>query len=224
MTMAKKNVSAKALQAYMASAKKHDAAALLEWLIAFNTNGERGKVWNQSELLNLYSRNAMDGEHGATKVCHLINHEGNRFEYIVIKRYRKHGRDFDEGNQLIREIAAWQEMAETAAADMLCPILKYFTSKSDKVGECSDTMKRNVIIIAQKAVKVGNASFACRMAEEMNRANGYHGESAERRFRKLESLADEKGWWDAIRNGGNSGVIFDYAKGCYKAVFIDYAL
>lgn len=224
MTMAKKNATAKALQAYMASEKKHDPIALLEWLIACNTNNQRGKVYDQHELLNLYSRKAYDGEHGATKVTHLVNHEGIDFKYIVLKRFREHGHDFAEGNQLIREIECWQELADTDASDMLCPILKYFTSKSDKVGENSETMKRNVIIIAQKAVKVGNTKYACQMAEVMNRENGYHGESAERRYHKMKALADDKGWWDAVRNGGNSGVVFDYAKQCYKAVFIDYAL
>jgi hypothetical protein len=115
-------------------------------------------------------------------------------------------------------------MADSDDADFLCPILKFFTSKSNKVSECSDTMKRNVIIIAQKAVKIGNAKYACQMAEYLNHQNGYNGESAERRYQRMKNLAAEKGWWDAVRNGGNSGVVFDHSKGCYKAVFVDYAL
>ena len=224
MATAKRNEFNKALQAFLAKEKKHDPIALLEWLMACNTNSERGHVFDQSEINELYSRSGWDGECGATKVCHLRNHNGEKFKYIVVKRFKNHGHDFSEGNQLIQEINCWQKLAITDSADCLCPILKYFTSKSDKVSENSETMKNNVVIIAQKAVYVSNAKGACLEAERLNREKGYKGETAQHRYDKLKALANEQGWWDAMRNGGNSGVVFDYSKGCYKAVFIDYAL
>lgn len=231
-TITSKNVSAKALQSHMAKDKKHSARALLEWLLACNTNNKRGHVYDQHELFNLYARDTWDGEHGASKTCHLTSHEGRAFKYIVIKRHRTNGymprvgREHDKctGNQLVDEINCWLEFAETDKADLLCPILKYFTSKSDKVTATSETMQHNVIIIAQKAVYVSDAKSACRKAERLNAENGFNGESWAERYVKLENLSDEQGWRDAMFNGGNSGVIFDYAKGCYKAVFIDYAL
>jgi hypothetical protein len=58
----------------------------------------------------------------------------------------------------------------------------------------------------------------------MNREHGYHGESATARYAKLEEFSESQNWRDAMYNPGNSGVIFDYSKNCYKAVFIDYAL
>jgi hypothetical protein len=160
---------------------------------------------------------------GASKTTHLL-------DYIVVKRHQTYGylpelrNDKATGNQLIDEINCWEEFANEEESDLLCPVLKYFTSKSDKVTATSETMQKNVVIIAQRAVKTGNAERMCRKAEEMNREKGYRGEPADRRLRKLEKLSNKKNWRDALYNGGNSGVIFDYEKKCYKAVFIDYAL
>jgi hypothetical protein len=193
-----------------------------EWEMACNTNPNRGLVYDQTYFLEQFSRFYGDGE-GATKVCHLLQH-------IVIKRHKPHGycpeirNQYGTGNQLIDEAKLYERVALLPEADYLCPVLKYFTSKSDKVSAISEKMQYNVVIIAQKAVKVGTASYCCRKAEEMNKANGYKGESAERRYRKLEAFSESQNWRDALYNGGNSGVIFDYDRKCYKAVFIDYAL
>lgn len=228
------NKAVKALQSTMAQGKKHDPAIMLEWEMACNTNVQRGHIYNQSEIHRLYARdNWDDAEHGATKTCHLNNHFGEAFKYIVIKRHQTHGY-IDEhanrpdtkqtGNQLIDEINCWLEFQETEHADLLCPILKYFTSKSDKVTAISEKMQANVVIIAQRAVYVGSASSACRRAERMNAENGLRGENAEARYEKLKRMSNAQGWRDAMHNPGNSGVIYDYDKKCYKAVFIDYAL
>lgn len=193
-----------------------------EWEMACNTNPNRGKVYDQAELHEMFSRYSGD-DNGATKVCHIL-------EYIVVKRHMPGGyipelRNVKAtGNQLIDEINCYGEFLDSPEADLLCPVLKYFTSKSDQVTATSETMQRNVVIIAQKAVKVGNAERMCRKAEEMNHEHGFRGEDANSRYAKLEALSESKNWRDALYNGGNSGVIFDYAKGCYKAVFIDYAL
>lgn len=232
MAMAKKNATAKALQATMAKDKKRSNRALLEWEMACNTNNKRGHVYDQHEILKLYARDSWECEHGASKTVHLENHFGRGFKYIVVKRHKTggyipnvHGEHAKcTGNQLLDEIACWQEFAETEYSDLLCPILKYFTSKSDKVEATSETMQHNVIIIAQKAVYVSDASGACRKAEKLNAENGYKGESANARYEKLAKMSEKQGWRDAMFNGGNSGVIFDYNANCYKAVFIDYAL
>lgn len=232
MLTTRKNAETKALQAVMAKAKKHNANALLEWEIACNTNVNRGRVYAQEELFSLYNRDGWGEAHGASKTCHLKNHNGEAFQYIVIKRHRKGGyipnlhgeHEKCTGNQLLDEINCWVEFAETEKADFLCPILKYFTSKSDKVTATSEKMQHNIIIIAQKAVYVDDARGACRYAEELNNSNGLHGEDRQTRYEKLKAMSHEQGWRDAMHNPGNSGVIFDYAKNCYKAVFIDYAL
>ena len=231
MATPKMNTTNKALKSTLAKLKKFDYQALLEYEIAFQNNSERGKVWNQSEILAEYGNRNGDAR-GASKVCHLYAHDGSKFQYIVVKRHNAHGwmpdvrGEHEEctGNQMIDEINCWQKLALTEDGDCLCPILKYFTSKSDQVSATSRTMIRNVVIIAQKAVYVSDAKDCCCEAERLNRIAGYKGEAADTRYNKLKKLSEKQGWRDAIHNGGNSGVIFDYDKQCYKAVFIDYAL
>lgn len=224
------NIFNKSLKSFLAVEKKHDPRALLEYDMAFQNNNKRGTVYHQHILNELYGRDDWDAAHGATKTTHLVAHDGHKFKYIVVKRHQTGGylpecrNKWATGNQLIDEINCWLRFAQMPEADLLCPILKYYTSKSDKVSAQSETMQENVVIVAQRAVETGNASYACKRAEELNRENGLHGESARSRYRKLEALSESQNWRDALYNGGNSGVVFDHTKNCYKAVFIDYAL
>lgn len=216
MASIKKNESVKAFTRMLSKQCRK------EWEMAVNTNPNRGKVYDQWELLEMFSRNYGDGE-GATKVCHLL-------EYIVVKRHKPWGyipeirNARGTGNQLIDEAKFYESVALLPEADLLCPVLKYYTSKSDKVSATSEKMQYNVVIVAQKAVKIGDADYCCKKAERLNREHGYKGESARSRYAKLEALSKSQNWRDALYNGGNSGVIFDYAQNCYKAVFVDYAL
>lgn len=213
----KLNKQGKALKSYLAKAKKFDKIALFNYELAFQTNGERGKTYDQHEINEMYSRHVdFNNECGATKVTHLE-------EYVVVKRAKMHASK-GLGNQLIDEIEAYKKLYGTQDEDLICPILKWFTSKSDKVSKNSETMFNNVVIIAQKAVYVSNARNCCQEAEYLNKVNGFIGEDGASRYAKLKILSDRQGWWDAMNNGGNSGVIFDYSTNCYKAVFIDYAL
>ena len=223
---ANNNVSVKALKAHMAKEKKTSAKIKLEWEMACNTNNERGHVWSQSEIAGLYPRN-YGGHCGATKRTHTYCHEGWEFNHIVVKRYKKNGHVFygeGTGNQLIDEIACWDNFSETDKADFLCPILKAFTAKSDKVEATSEKMQERVMIIAQKAKFVSDLRGACEAAEDYNKRDGLFGEDKYTRKQQLLDFAHEMHWRDVEWNGGNSGVIFDYAKNCWKAVFIDYAL
>lgn len=110
MSKAKMNKFNRALQSYLASEKKHDFEAMLEWELAFNTNNQRGKVYNQEELKDLYNRR---GQHqGASKCVHTNNHNGDEFKYIAIKRSLRSGympnvkQEHADctGNQIIDEI------------------------------------------------------------------------------------------------------------------------
>ena len=229
----RKNSTVKAIQAKMASEKKYSDAIRYEWEMACNTNVNRGNVYKQEYILSHYSREEdYNKPAGASKVCHLENEYGYDFQYIVIKRMLEDGwmpnvnREHNKctGNQLVDEINCWLEYQEKEESDLLCPILKYFTSKSDKVTATSDKMCNNIVIIAQRAVYVSNASRACIKAQELNNQYGFNGEDCLERLKKLEAMSKKNGWRDALNNRGNSGVIFDYSKNCYKAVFIDYAL
>ena len=231
----RKNLSVKALQSIIAKEKKENANIKYEWELSCNTNVNRGRVISQQEIHETYERGDYNRynskEHGATKTCHLHNGEnGEEFKYIVVKRHMIDGylpelrNGKSTGNQLIDEINCWVEFAERTESDLLCPIMKYFTSKSDKVASKSEKMQHNVVIISQKALFVADAKTCCRKAEALNHANGLQGDNADTRFAKLVKLSKAQNWRDALFNGGNSGVIFDYHQNCYKAVFIDYAL
>lgn len=193
-----------------------------EWELAFNTNPNRGKVVDQHELLRMFDRYG-ENSNGCSKAVHLL-------QYIVVKRHQRGGyipeirNEFGTGNQLIDEINCYKRYNDKPESDLLCPIFKYFTSKSDKVEATSETMQHNVVIIAQKAVYVSDAWSCCKKADMLNAEHGYRGEDRYDRLEKLEAFSNSQNWRDAMRNPGNSGVIFDYSKNCYKAVFIDYAL
>lgn len=232
--MAKKttnNATVKALQSYLASIKGDRNQIFLEWEMAFNTKGATERephrhVWGQRELNELYSR-SYGGHCGATKRTHTDCHNGEAFQFIVVKRAKTNAHVFygeGSGNQLIDEIACWDKLAETPEADYLCPILKAFTCKSDKVSAISDKMFDRVLIIAMKASHIGNARRACEDAEALNATYGYIGTPADERLAELQAFAKKMHWRDVLHNTGNSGVIFDYSQNCYKAVFIDYAL
>lgn len=213
MATPKKNDTVKAFTTWLS---KHYRT---EWEIACNTNSNRGKVYDQHELNAMFDRYGENAD-GCSKAVH-------KLKYLVVKRHQYHGYIPElrnakaTGNQLIDEINCWMEFKDSPESDLLCPVLKYFTSKSDKVSATSETMQENVVIVAQKAVAVGNAKAMCRKAYELN---GYKGETPDERYAKLERLSDSKNWRDALWNGGNSGVIYDYRTNRYKAVFIDYAL
>ena len=229
MAIAKKSNASKALQSHMASEKRFSSQANLEWEMACNTNPKRGHVWDQSEINALYDRDCGDGA-GATKICHTTCHTGVDFRYIVVKRHQTDGY-IDEhqwnptpdhtGNQLVDEIICWEKYAGTEYSDYLCPILKYFKSKSDKVAPTSETMQKNVVIVAQKAQDISNLMGACSRAAELNHEDE---ETARARYVEMVDFATDQGWRDAVHNRGNSGVIYDYSKQKFKAVFVDYAL
>lgn len=216
MATIKKNNTVKAFTRWLSKNYRN------EWEMACNTNPNRGKVYDQHELLNMFDRYG-DNADGCSKAVHLL-------KYIVVKRHQRNGyipecrNKYATGNQLIDEIDCWNRFADEKESDLLCPVLKYFTSKSDKVSATSETMQRNVVIIAQKAVYVSDAWSCCKKADMLNAEHGYRGEDRYDRLEKLEALSNSQNWRDAMRNPGNSGVIFDYEKHCYKAVFIDYAL
>lgn len=214
------NATAKGHQSYLASAKAMNPRLNFEYRLAHATKPEQNPI-DQWEAKELFDRR---GQHrGATKCTHTMHPDGWYFETIVVKRIRLHAA-VQLGNQGKFEARTWEHFATTPEADLLCPVLRWWGSKSDKVLENSEKDRDNLVMVCQKAVATGTARQMCVEAERLNRQNGLNGESANRRLAKLEALASEQGWWDVLHNGGNSGVIYDYGKGIYKAVFIDYAL
>ena len=99
-----------------------------EWEMAFNTNFNRGKVYDQYEFLDMFDRYG-DNTDGCSKAVHLL-------KYIVVKRHQKHGyipeirNEYGTGNHLIDEINCYKRFNDKPEADLLCPIFKYFTSNN----------------------------------------------------------------------------------------------
>lgn len=222
-----KSNEVKAMIAYMSEHKTDDKLTMYEYKIA--SSNTRIGVIGQAELKRCYGRVYGDAS-GATKVCHIRHYETDeQFKYIVIKRFSKYGSTFCKGtgNQVIDEIDTYNKIMNESPADLdfICPIVKAYTTKSDKVPDVnSEKARDNCMIIAQKASHISNAYEACEKAEELNDENGYIGTDADTRYSEIERFCRKYNMHDVLGHGANSGVIFDYEKNCYKAVVIDYAL
>lgn len=196
----------------------------IEYNIAHGTN--RGRNVTQKAIKQMFDRYGNNSD-GCSKAVHL-EYEGQEFKYIVVKRSQVYpyipSDAHSSGNQLLDEVECWLRFEDQPESDYLCPVLRHYFSKSDKVCPTSEKALDNAIIVAQKACNVGDMQRMCYKAEQLNEEHGYFGIDAETRFNQLSSFSNSMGWRDAIRNPGNCGVIFDYNQMCYKAVIIDYAL
>lgn len=187
-----------------------------EYGIAFQDNPQRTGYYTGEALRSDYPRQDTDSNCGASKFAYVLNN-------IVIKRYLQYGW-VSRGNQIADEIAFFEAHKNDEWADCICPIFRYGLHRGDKVESTSDNYLDECYIVAQKAVKVGSMYRMCEHAEYLNKKHGYIGENADVRYKQMEKFAKKFNMCDVIWNDGNSGVIFDYAKNCYKAVSIDYAL
>lgn len=215
----------KALQTAMCNdMKAYGGLYEIEYNIANGTN--RGRNVTQKALKQMFDRYGNNSD-GCSKAVHL-EYEGHEFNYIVVKRSQVYpyipSDAHSSGNQLLDEVNCWLRFEDEPESDYLCPVLRHYFSKSDKVHPTSDKALDNSIIVAQKACRVGNMKHMCAKAEQMNNDAGYFGIDAETRFEQLSSFSESMGWRDAIYNPANCGVIYDYNLLCYKAVIIDYAL
>lgn len=215
----------KGLQTAMCKAmKEHGGIHELEYNIAHGTN--RGRNVTQKTIKAMFDRYGENSD-GCSKAVH-FGYNGEKFDFIVVKRSQVYPYiptdAHSSGNQLLDEVKCWEKYEMLPESDYLCPVLKHYFSKSDRVHPTSEKALDNAVIIAQKAVDVGNMKMMCIEAERLNDEHGLFGEDADWRYHCLETFADNQGWRDAIYNRGNCGVIYDYDKNCYKAVIIDYAL
>ena len=233
-----KNATVKAIISYLDFMRKNEQLSDYERNIYLEqykmvSSNMRVGVYGHKEMKQRFSRDPRlaDGN-GATKVTHLHNWEYDSigqlvktFEFtdIVVKRVKTNLVKFF-GNQALKEIECFEKYYDTELIDYVCPILKYFTSKSDKVTEMSETMLNNVVIISQKAVFIGDIEDACNKAEHLNYINNLIGTDAFTREKELVAMAKKFNIHDVIGHDGNSGVVYDYNKKCYKAVFVDYGL
>ena len=187
-----------------------------EWEIAINTNNQRGKVYTQEELLQMYPANDGDAS-GASKTCYILNN-------IVIKRQRKNSCGCF-GNQVAQEIECFVN-ANDKLKDILCPILAYYKVKSDKVNNEDKKAYEKYLIISQKAIYIDDFQTCCEKAFQMNIDKGYKNNFADynEMYNELAKVLKKNGINDWQGHTGNSGIIFDYENNYYKAVLVDYGL
>ena len=207
------NQSVKALRSFLCKENK------TEYGIAFQDNPQRKGYTTGEDLRNTFCRKdyyEISNNHGASKHAYILN-------YIVIKRQLINGWGEDI-NQLEGEIKFYLQHKNDEWSDVICPILRYGLHRGDRVESTSEKYYNQSYIVSQRAIKTGTASYCCRLAEEMNKNEGYYGEDYFTRYAKIEKFAKHFRLRDVLNNPGNSGVIFDYSKNCYKAVVIDYAL
>lgn len=207
------NLSVKAFRSFLCKENK------TEYGIAFQDNPQRKGYTTGDELRNNFYRKdrwEISGNRGASKHSYLL-------DYIVIKRQIINGMNHC-GNQLELEIKFYLEHKNDKYSDVICPILRYGLHRGDRVESTSEKYYNQTYIVAQKAVYVDDAKSCCKYAEALNIQKGLKGENAITRYKKLEAFANDFSMWDVLKNDGNCGVIFDYEKGYYKAVCIDYAL
>ena len=214
------------------NAETKDTIHREEYGIAFQTNKNRGFYYSQEKLLSLYNENNYDA-HGCSKMTYLHSAEnGFSFKHIVIKRmrkdfvpaYRLRG-DNPNNNQCAEELKMFLtlEKEESKYFDLLNPILRYDTVKSDHNDTEGKKALEKTLLVCLKAFDISDWEDACKRAEELNNMYGLKGESYSSRYYKGEDFAYTYNLDDVICNRKNSGVIYDPIKNCYKAVFIDYA-
>ena len=206
----KYNDSVKAFRKFLNGVDKR------EYGIAFQDNPNRTGYYTGEALRSDYPRKRHASDCGASKFAYILNH-------IVIKRYLKDGW-VGRGNQIADEVAFFEAHKNDEWSDYICPMFRYGLHRGDKVESTTQNYLDECYIIAQRAVEIGTMRYVCEHAEYLNKKHGYIGESADERYAKMKKFAKHFDMWDVMHNGGNAGVIFDYAKNCYKAVSIDYAL
>lgn len=192
------------------------ASSRLEWEIAINTNNQRGKVYSQAELLEMFPNNGGNAS-GASKVCYILDN-------IVIKRQSIHC-DKMFGNQVGAEIDCFLN-ADEKLRDVLCPILSYFKVKSDKVTAEDKKAYEKYLVISQKAIYIDYFEECCKKAFNLNEEEGYYNiySSWYEMLNKLSNILNDNNINDWEGHPYNSGVVFDYENNCYKPVLIDYGL
>lgn len=228
----------RAFQSFLAS--QRDAQSIKEYNMCCATrNYGIREVWDKdridAEFPRLSSWECMlkDIPCGASKMTYVLEH-------IVVKRMHKDCWDAHENwelsNQCDSEIRCWNALCRTDEADFLCPILKSFTlpGGNDDYTQGYNPNYRSesekaidyVVVIAQRAVKIGRMEDMCKEAYKRNVEAGIpNTESADERYDALYDFGvDTMGWRDVHRNPGNCGVIYDYHQKKYKAVIVDYAL
>lgn len=237
--LATKSVSSKALIAHLVTkGNDGDRVAMREWNMAGCSHGKSpDRLWwdctekynvPQSELDATAPHDLDEADaNGASKLVYWHDAQtGMRYDHIVVKveRTDRHSTSYWGWQIQCRdEVKAWEALAKTPDADLLCPVLKYFKPKSDHPG--LKKSRSRMMVISQKAVFIGSLEECLQEAQTRNTVNRkYSAEGKAERRERIIDLCNRMGWRDVLHHGANCGVIYDYHNNCYKAVIVDYAL
>ena len=124
-------------------------------------------------------------------------------------------------NQVKNQVDFWNKIALTADADYFNPVLSYGLHRGDKLYKNDNRYIDKSFIVSQKAELFPTIDECIKQMFIYNQA-AFNGRDVANYKRKLEAVAKRYDIRDILN--GNIGLIYDYSKGEYKTVFIDYAL
>lgn len=124
-------------------------------------------------------------------------------------------------NQIKNQVELWNRIALTADAVYFSPVLSYGLHRGNKLYKNDNRYIDKSFIVSQKAELFPTIDECIKQMFIYNQA-AFNGRDVANYKRRLEAVAKRYNITD-IHNG-NIGLIYDYSKGEYKAVFIDYAI
>lgn len=124
-------------------------------------------------------------------------------------------------NQVKAQIDFWNKVALTPDSDYFNPVLSYGLHRGDKVYKEDNRYIDKSFIVSQRAQVFTTLEETIKQMFLFNH-KAFNGRDIENYKRRLLAAAKRNGIKD-IHNG-NFGLVYDYSKGEYKAVIIDYSI
>ena len=124
-------------------------------------------------------------------------------------------------NQVKNQVEFWNKIALTADADYFNPVLSYGLHRGDRLYKNDNRYIDKSFIVSQRAELFSTIDECIKNMFIFNKTP-FNGRDITNHKRRLEAVAKRNNIKDVKSN--NVGLIFDYNKGEYKTVFIDYAL
>ena len=205
----RKNQTVKAFQTMLANIEKTDGYYIRierQMIGAVNNRGENLTCEQVKEYCNRY--------------LHIIGRGLSKIAYgmdnIVICFNSK-----NIINQVKNQVEFWSKIALTDDAEYFNPVLSYGLHRGDKLYKNDNRYIDKSFIVSQKAEVFETIEECIRNMFIFNKT-AFDGRDVANYKRRLEAVAKRNNIADVKSN--NVGLIFDYSKGEYKTVFIDYAI
>ena len=168
---------------------------------------------------------------GENLTCDKVKEYCNRYLHIIGSGLSKIAYGMDDivicfnskniTNQVKNQVEFWNRIALTEDAEYFNPVLSYGLHRGDKLYKNDNRYIDKSFIVSQKAELFATIDECIKNMFIFNKIP-FTGRDITNYKRRLEAVAKRNNIED-IHNG-NVGLIFDYSKGEYKTVFIDYAI